>query len=199
MEKSGKGVGASLRRKEDRRHLHGAGQFVGDISLPGMLDAAFVRSPVAHGRIKSIDAPKHVFTARDFPDLKPIVAVTQIEGFKASDHPPLATERVRFAGEPVAVAVAATRAQAEDLAESVVVDIGELPAVVDMLDALKPGTPLVREEWGDNVFVRRENLYSDLEAAKKAAAGARTREDPKKRQSAGPPGGGAVPAAGGDR
>src|SRR3954471_21928150 len=186
MEKSGKGVGASLRRKEDRRHLHGAGQFVGDISLPGMLDAAFVRSPVAHGRIKSIDAPKNVFTARDFPDLKPIVAVTQIEGFKASDHPPLAIDRVRFAGEPVAVAVAATRAEAEDLAESVVVDIEELPAVVDMLDALKPGAPLVREEWGDNVFVRRENLYGDIEAARKQAAVTVKREYRMNRQSAVP-------------
>jgi aerobic carbon-monoxide dehydrogenase large subunit len=144
---SGKGVGASLRRKEDRRHLHGAGQFVSDIRLPGMLEVAFVRSPVANGRIRSIDAPRNVFAARDFPGLKPIVAVTKIEGFKYSEHPALASERVRFAGEPIAMAVGATRSEAEDLAESVAVDIEELPAVVDMLEALKPGAPLVREEW----------------------------------------------------
>jgi len=176
MEKKGKGVGAALRRKEDRRHLHGRGQFVSDIRLPGTIEVAFVRSPVAHGRIRSIDAPPKVFTARDFPDLKPIVAVTKIEGFKYSEHPALATERVRFAGEPIAMAIGATRSEAEDIAEAVSVDIEELPAVVDMLDALKPGAPLVREEWGDNVFVRRENLYGDLEAAKKAAAVTVTRE-----------------------
>ena len=98
MEKSGKGVGAPLRRKEDRRHLHGVGQFVSDIRLPGTLEVAFVRSPVAHGTIKSIHIlGGKVFSARDFPDLKPIVAVTKIEGFKYSEHPALASERVRFA------------------------------------------------------------------------------------------------------
>jgi carbon-monoxide dehydrogenase large subunit len=190
MEKSGKGVGAAIRRKEDRRHLHGAGQFVADIALPAMVDVAFVRASVAHGRIKSIDIPPEhagkVFTARDFPTLKPIVAVTKIEGFKPSDHPPLATERVRFAGEPVAMAIGATRGEAEDIAETVALDIDELPAAVDMLDALKPGAPLVREEWGDNVFVSRENVYGDIDAARKAAAVTVTREYRMNRQSAVP-------------
>jgi aerobic carbon-monoxide dehydrogenase large subunit len=196
---SGKGVGASLRRKEDRRHLHGAGQFVSDIRLPGMLEVAFVRSPVANGRIRSIDAPRNVFAARDFPGLKPIVAVTKIEGFKYSEHPALASERVRFAGEPIAMAVGATRSEAEDLAESVAVDIEELPAVVDMLEALKPGAPLVREEWGDNVFVERLNDYGDLEAAKKSAAVTVTREYRMNRQSAVPLEGRAILAAWNDR
>ena len=82
MEKQGKGVGAPLRRKEDRRHLHGLGQFVADISLPHTLEVAFVRSPVAHGIVSRIDIPPQhaakVFTARDFPALKPIVAVTKV-------------------------------------------------------------------------------------------------------------------------
>lgn len=199
MEKSGKGVGASLRRKEDRRHLHGVGEFVADIRLPGTLEVAFVRSPVAHGAIKRIDVPEEharkVFTARDFPDLKPITAVTKIEGFKYSEHPALASERVRFAGEPIAAAIGATRSEAEDVADAVSVDIEELPAVVDMLEALKPGAALVREEWGDNVFVKRLNEYGDLEAARKSAAVSVTREYRMNRQSAVPLEGRAILAA----
>ena len=201
--RTGKGIGAPLARKEDRRHLHGRGQFVSDIRLPGMLEVAFVRSPVAHGAIKNIDVPQEharkVFTARDFPTLKPIVAVTKIEGFKHSEHPALATDRVRFAGEPIAIAIGATRSEAEDVADAVSVDIEELPAVVDMLEALKPGAPLVREEWGDNVFVQRENEYGDLEAARKSAAVTVKREYRMHRQSAVPLEGRAILAAWNDR
>ena len=200
MEKSGKGVGAALRRKEDWRHLHGRGQFVSDIRLPGMLEVAFVRSPVAHGIVRSIEAQKgKVFTARDFPTLKPIVAVTKMEGFKPSEHPPLATDRVRFAGEPVAMAIGETRSEAEDFAEAVPVEIEELPAVVDMLEALKPGAPLVREEWGDNLFVQRDNVYGDLEAARRNAAVTVTREYRMNRQSAVPLEGRATLAVWNDR
>ena len=203
MEKQGKGVGAPLRRKEDRRHLHGLGQFVADISLPHTLEVAFVRSPVAHGIVSRIDIPpKHaakVFTARDFPALKPIVAVTKVEGFKNSEHPALATARVRFAGEPIALAIAATRAQAEDVADSVSVEIEELPAVVDMLEAVKPGAPLIREEWGDNVYVQRQNQYGELEAARRNAAVTVTREYRMNRQSAVPLEGRAILAAWNER
>ena len=200
MEKKGKGVGAALRRKEDQRHLHGRGQFVSDIRLPGMLEVAFVRSPVAHGIVRSIEAQKgKVFTARDFPTLKPIVAVTKMEGFKSSEHPPLATDRVRFAGEPIAMAAGETRSEAEDLAELVSLDIQELPAVVDMLEALKPGAPLVREEWGDNLFVQRDNVYGDLEAARRSAAVTVTREYRMNRQSAVPLEGRATLAVWNDR
>ncbi len=190
MHKEGKGVGASLRRKEDWRHLRGLGQFVPDMKVPGMLEVAFVRSSVAHGLVKAIDVPgehrARVFTARDFPQAKPIVAVAKIEGFKYSEHPALATERVRFAGEPVCLCTGSSRAEAEDVAESVSLEIEELPAVVDMLDAVKPGAPLIREEWGDNVYVSRTNTYGDIEAAKKAAAVTVTREYRMNRQSAVP-------------
>ena len=172
--KTGKGVGASVRRKEDRRHLHGQGQFVSDIRVPGILDVAFVRSPVAHGIIKDISIPEDVrdkvFTAADFPGVKPIIAVPKVEGFKYSEHPPLATDRVRFAGEPIAMAIAKSRGEAEDIADSVFVDIDELPAVVDMLAATKPGAYVRREEWGDNVYVEEGNEYGDLEWAKQNAA-----------------------------
>jgi carbon-monoxide dehydrogenase large subunit len=170
----GKGVGARLRRKEDKRHLRGQGYFVSDVRVPGIIDVAFIRSPVAHGILKSVDIPgQHVgkvFQARDFPDLKPIVAVPQIDGFKYSEYPGLATDRVRFAGEAIAMAIGATRSIAEDIAEEVGLNIEELPAVVDMLSAVTAGSPLIRDEWGDNVFVEKLVEVGDLENARKNAA-----------------------------
>ena len=190
MNKQGKGIGAPLRRKEDHRHLRGQGQFVSDIRVPGIIDVAFVRSPSAHGIIKRIDIPQaylgQVFQASDFPDVKPIIAVPKVEGFKYSEHPALASERVRFAGEPIAMAIGASRAIAEDIASAVFVEIEELPAVVDMLDAVRPGATLIREEWGDNVYVAKHTDYGDIASARKAAAVTVTREYRMNRQSAVP-------------
>src|SRR4051812_44538114 len=136
---TGHGVGASMRRKEDARFLAGTGQFVGDIRLPGMLDVAFVRSPVAHGKLGSIDKPDdaadRVFTMDDLAGVKPIVANTTLPGFKPSEQWPLARDKVRQVGEMIAMCVAATRAEAEDLAARVDVQIDDLPAVVDMVNA----------------------------------------------------------------
>jgi carbon-monoxide dehydrogenase large subunit len=200
---AGKGVGARLRRKEDARHLHGRGRFVADIQLPGILDVAFVRSPVAHGIVRGIEVPDahrgQVFTAADFPDLKPIVALTKIEGFKPSEHPALATDRVRFAGEPVAMAIGPSRGAAEDIADAVVLDIEELPAVVDMIAATLPGSPLIREEWGDNVYVQKSASYGDLDAARREASVVVTREYRMNRQAAVPLEGRAILAVWDDR
>jgi carbon-monoxide dehydrogenase large subunit len=202
-EKAGRGVGARVQRKEDHRHLHGRGRFVSDMRLPGMLEVAFVRSAYAHGAIKDIQIPEEhagsVFTAADFPDVKPIIAVPKVEGFKYSEHPALATDRVRFAGEPIAMAVGATRGIAEDIADTVFVDIEELPAVVDMLKAVQPGSPLMREEWGDNIYVQKDNVYGDVEAAKRDAAVVVTREYRMNRQSAVPMEGRAILAVWDDR
>jgi carbon-monoxide dehydrogenase large subunit len=187
---TGKGIGARMRRKEDHRHLRGQGQFVSDIRIPGILDVAFVRSQMAHGIIKGINIPEEhkgkVFTASDFPDVKPIVAHPKIEGFKYSEHPALATDRARFAGEPIAMAIGANRGIAEDIADSVFVDMEELPAVVDMVEATKPGSPLLREEWGDNVYVEKNAEFGDLETVRKNAAVTITREYRMNRQSAVP-------------
>ncbi len=187
---TGKGIGARMRRKEDQRHLHGKGQFVSDVRMPGILDVAFVRSPSAHGIIKSIAIPDEyhgqVFQAGDFPGLANIIAVPKVAGFKYSEHPALATDRVRFAGEPIAMAIGSTRAIAEDIADSVVVDIEELPAVVDMIAATLPGSPLIREEWGDNIYVEKQAEFGDLEAARRDAAVTVTREYRMNRQSAVP-------------
>ena len=163
-----KGVGASITRKEDDRFLRGRGQFVGDIKLARMLDAAFVRSPVAHGSLKSIDIPNSfkdsVFTSNDLNNVKPIRAVSGLNGFKASEQPVLAEEKVRWAGELLAVCVAETRALAEDIADEVFAEIDELNPVIEMLEARQVGSPLVHEDWGDNIFLET-NVDTGVEDA----------------------------------
>jgi aerobic carbon-monoxide dehydrogenase large subunit len=154
---SGKGVGSRLIRKEDDRYLRGHGQFVADIRLPGMKEAAFARSPVAHARIRAIRVPEAhrgvVFTAEDLVGVKPISAVSGLPGFKVSDQPALAAGKVRQVGELVAMCLADSRAAAEDIAQSLTLELEELPAVHDMLEGRKPGAPLLHEHWGDNVFL----------------------------------------------
>src|SRR5437667_11899655 len=119
---SAQGIGARLGRKEDDRLLRGRGQFVADIRLPGMKDVAFLRSPVAHARIRGISIPpaqrSSTFTAADLVGVRPIRAVSGLRGFKVSEQPPLATDKVRHVGELVAMCIAATTADAGDLAAS---------------------------------------------------------------------------------
>lgn len=151
------GIGARLLRKEDDRFMRGRGEFVADLRLAGMRDVAFVRSPLAHARIKDIRIPPQyrdsVFIAADLADVKPIRAVSGLPGFKVSEQPILAFEKVRQVGELIAMCVADTRAEAEDIAAAVEVDFEELPAVHDMLLARRPDSALLHEHWGDNVFL----------------------------------------------
>jgi carbon-monoxide dehydrogenase large subunit len=151
------GIGARLKRKEDFRLLRGRGRYVGDIHMPGLREVAFVRSPVAHAVIRGVTIPpgreRDVLTAQHLVGVKPIRSLSGIPGFKASDYPPLATGKVRYAGEAVALCLARTRAEAEDLAQLVTLDLDPLPAVTDALAAREPGAPLVHEAWGDNLFM----------------------------------------------
>jgi len=170
---SSKGVGARLPRKEDRRFLLGQGEYVANIRLAGMLEVAFVRSPMAHARIRGIGKPAgredSVFAFDDLQGVRPIRAVASLKGFKPSEQPVLADRKVRQVGELVAMCVAPTRAEAEDLADQVELDLEELPAVVDMLEARTHPPALVHEEWGDNVFL--ESLIDDdLSAIRREAA-----------------------------
>ncbi|MBI1988414.1 MAG: xanthine dehydrogenase family protein molybdopterin-binding subunit, partial [Betaproteobacteria bacterium] len=162
------GVGAPVLRKEDNRLLRGRGQFVADLRLPGMQDVAFVRSPLAHANIRGIDIPPAhrgvVFTADDLAGVKPIRAVSGLPGFKISEQPPLAAGKVRHVGELVAMCVAATRAEAEDIAASVRLDLDELPAVHEMLAGRAKGAPLLHESWGDNIFLET-NVEVDIARA----------------------------------
>ncbi len=150
------GIGDSVLRKEDGRFLHGCGQYVGDFRFAGMRDVAFVRSPVAHARLKQIHVPEQfrsaVFTAEDLTGVKPIVSAPPLKDFKYSAEPILAVDRLRYVGEMIAMCVAPTRAEAEDIAAAVTLEFEELPVVIDMLAACEPGSPLVHEEWGDNIF-----------------------------------------------
>jgi carbon-monoxide dehydrogenase large subunit len=151
------GVGHSVLRKEDDRYLRGRGVFVADIRPAGTRDLAFVRSPLAHARITAIRKPAGledaVFVAADLVGVLPITAVSGLPGFKPSSQPSLAVDRVRMVGECVAVCVAATRAEAEDIAELVEVEYDPLPAVSDMLAARGADAPRIHDGWADNVFL----------------------------------------------
>src|SRR5689334_15402457 len=128
----------SVKRVDDPRLLRGIGQFVGDISLPGQLEAAFLRSPHAHARLLSVDlssalAMPSVAAARNGAEAmtlaRPQRAQLRLAGFKSSDLPCLATEKVRCVGQAVAAVVAETRYQAEDALDLIEAQYEALPAV----------------------------------------------------------------------
>jgi aerobic carbon-monoxide dehydrogenase large subunit len=170
---SKQGIGASLPRLEDERFLHGRGQFCADIALPGMLHAAFVRSPHAHARIVSVKKPAgfegQVYVAADLAGVGRIRSTAKLPGFKPSDWPVLVATKTRHVGEPIAMAIGTSPAQAEDIAALVEIEYEELKPVVSMWDALASGAPLVHDEWGDNVLVDLKLEAGDLAAAKSAA------------------------------
>ncbi len=182
-----RGVGAPLRRKEDDRFLRGRARYVRDIVLPGMWNAAFLRSDVAHARIKSITKPagneKHVFVAADLEGLNPIRAVSGIPGSNSADYPVLATDKVRYVGQPVAVAVAPTRAEAETLAQQIEVTYEPLPCVINTRAALEDNAPLVHEAWSNNVLSQLTIVGGDIDEAKRLATNVTTRRYRTSRQA----------------
>jgi carbon-monoxide dehydrogenase large subunit len=184
------GIGVPLKRNEDARFLQGRGQYLGDLALPNMKDVAFLRSPLAHARLRGIELPDDyrdvIFTADDLHDIKPIVAKSTAPGFKVSVHHPLASGKVRFVGEPIAMCVAGTRAAAEDIAQQVLVDFDELPAVVDMTKALDSGSPRVHDDWADNLALETRINAGDIAAVRAAAAVTVTREYRMNRQASVP-------------
>jgi len=157
--------GQPIKRNEGPRLLTGQALFVDDVDLPGMLHAAFLRSAYAHARIRGIDASAAlartgvaaVYTAADLGDYwKPgplLVPPPPIEGrvFNERTQVPLAKDKVRFAGEPIAVVIAESRYLAEDALTDIVVDFEPLPAVVDLEKALEPGSALAHDDVGSNV------------------------------------------------
>ncbi len=151
------GIGGRVLRKEDHRFLHGRGNYVSDIILPGQQEVAFLRSPVAHARIVRIrkpqnEAAKAIFINEDL-DILPIVGTSSIPNFKVVPQHALASDKVRHVGEMIAMAVAPTRAEAEDLLEQVEVEYDELPVVMDALAAMDKGSARVHDELEENVFV----------------------------------------------
>ena len=170
-------VGRPIPRVEDARLLRGLGLFVDDIQRPGMLHAAFARSPHGHARITRIDASPAreldgvalVLTAEDIEDLAPIATGLPREEVVANNRPVLPSETVRFVGEPVACVIASSRYVAEDAAQLVDVDYEPLPAVVDAERSLAEGTPLLHEGTESNNFAHIEYEQGDVEAAFAAA------------------------------
>ncbi len=150
-------IGARLLRKEDARHLMGAGMFIADIRMPGLKDVAFVRSQRAHARLRQIRKPEgfaaQVFTLGDLGPLKILEAGPELAAFRHGPYPALADDRVRYVGQTIAACVAPTRAQAEDLADRVAVELEELPAVVDCVAAMRPGSARLFDAWPDNAFI----------------------------------------------
>ena len=152
-----RGIGARALRREDDRYLRGRGRYVADIRRLGMLDIAFVRSPLAHALIRSISKPdagsEAVFVSSDLVGVAGIRADCGLPGFRSSIQPILADTKVRHVGEPIAACLADTRAAAEDLAELVEVNFEELPAVVDMQTAREKSAPLLHDHWEENAFL----------------------------------------------
>ena len=167
-------VGDRHLRKEDPRLLTGRGRYVGDIALPGMLHVALVRSPHAHARILGVDAAR----AREHPGVVDVVTFADL-GHSARTlpmvppHPelrgmnfaPLAGDRARFVGEPVAAVVADSRYAAEDARELIAVDYEPLPSA----QTLAPGAPPVHDEIRDNVAGRVTLARGDVDAALRAS------------------------------
>ncbi|HJU17649.1 MAG TPA: xanthine dehydrogenase family protein molybdopterin-binding subunit [Stellaceae bacterium] len=181
-------VGRSLLRREDRRLLRGEGQFVADLVLPRMVHAVFVRSPLAHAHIRTVDltraaAAPGVLCALSGADLLPLLPpvpdaqISLPRKWQASiphtilnpREPVLAHGKARHVGEALAVVVAETREQAEDAAERVAIDCQPLPAVVDPEKALAPGAPIVHERFATNLLGTFSVEKGAVEAALAAA------------------------------
>ena len=156
-------TGASIKRSEDPRILTGSGRYVDDIKLPGMLHAAFVRSPLAHARVISVD----VSAARALPGVVAAFTGAELEamtvpgpdalsalmgtGGPTPEFTLLATDKVRFVGDPLAVVVAESRYLAEDGCELVEVGYDDLPPVTSAAFALDPASPALFANLGDNI------------------------------------------------
>jgi carbon-monoxide dehydrogenase large subunit len=171
-------TGTSVKRSEDPRILTGGGRYIGDLKLPGMLHAAFVRSPMAHARVLSVDAS----AARELPGVVAVLTGAEVEAITVPGPDPmfavmggggpspayslLATDRVRLVGDPVAIVIAESRALAEDGCELVDVDYAELPAVASAACALDPGSPPVFADLGDNIIgPHRRSEHGDVAGA----------------------------------
>jgi aerobic carbon-monoxide dehydrogenase large subunit len=182
-----KGIGSSILRNEDERLLAGRSSFIADISQPGMWEVAFLRSPVAHAKIVSVQKPEgaesRVFLLSDLGDILPIRADSQAKGFRRSDYPALANDKVRFVGEPIAICLGRTRAAAEDLAQQVFVEFEELPAVSDLSQCRDPAYPPIHPGWTENLYLETQIDVGDVERARATAAVTLTREYRMNRQA----------------
>jgi len=158
------GIGASTKRREDVRFLTGTGNYTDDINLRGQAYVHFLRSDVAHGTLKSVDTGEaeampgviRIFTGADFEEVGGLPCgwqVTDRDGnpMQEPGHPVIARGKVRHVGEIIAAVVAESRDAARDAAEAIMVDIDDLPAVVDMKAALEEGATKVHDDLTSNL------------------------------------------------
>jgi carbon-monoxide dehydrogenase large subunit len=171
---SPRAVGARVLRREDPRFLTGQGRYVSDVELPGMLHAAFVRSPLAHARVAEIDGNGAlelpgvvaVLTVYDLDRFaRPLRARKSSPGYYECDTEILARDKVRFAGDQVALVVAESRYLAEDGAEAVQVEYEPLQPVLTLEQALADGAPAIHDEVPGNRFNRFETETGDVPGA----------------------------------
>lgn len=169
--------GRSVPRLEDGQLLRGQGRFVDDIHLPGLLHAAFLRSPVAHGRLGAID----VAAAEALPGVRRVLTYRDLRPLLSSDRIPLAMpsaalrfdvdpfvlarDEVCHVGEPIALVIAESRHIAEDALALIEVALDPLPVVVDPRKGLAPGAPRARQDCPDNLVARTTAQYGDVDAA----------------------------------
>jgi aerobic carbon-monoxide dehydrogenase large subunit len=177
-------VGRSMPRREDQRLLTGRGQFIADFELPHMLHAVFVRSPVAHARIKAVDLSRaaaapgvaYVLSGAELVRQLPPVSDSQLalpskwttlvqHKFINPQQPLLAHDKVRHVGEAVAVILAESRYAAEDAAQLVTLDLDPLPAVLDPEESLRTGATIVHDRFGTNLIGAFTVGKGDVDAA----------------------------------
>ena len=171
-------IGAPMERREDLRFLRGRGEYVDDLSVPGLLHAVILRSAVAHGRIRKIDVSaalkipdvRAVITAKDMPNGVPIIPMRlqPLPEFKPFEQPVIAHDKARYVGEPLAVVLATSAAIAEDALEAIAVEIEELPAINDWTVAAKKQSVLF-ETPGTNRSLVFHARKGDADAAFKTA------------------------------
>src|SRR5262245_41694199 len=164
---SATGIGAAVRRKEDKRFITGKGHYTDDVNRPGQAHAYFLRSPHAHAKIRKIDAK----AAAAMPGVLAVLTgaelaadkignlicgwmITSKDGsqMKMAPHPAIAHGKANHVGDAVAVVVAETLAQAKDAAERVKVDYTVLPAVADPAKAQAKGAPQIHEVAASNTI-----------------------------------------------
>lgn len=164
-------VGRSVRRRDLLEKVTGAARYAVDATMPGMLHAVVVRSDRAHARLLAVEAE----AALAHPDVVAVVTAGDLEGLFArfghivADHWILATQKVRYYGEPVAVVLAESRGAAHDAARDVVVRYEDLPPVMTTAAALEPGAPLVHERTYD---ATGDDSFTNLAGSAEDAGGA---------------------------
>jgi carbon-monoxide dehydrogenase large subunit len=176
----GRVLGSPVLRSEDRALLTGAARYLDDVPCEGALHGVFVRSPIAHALVRSVDLDEArampgvagVFVAGDLGGLR----MPPVEGSpEVFARPLLAIDRVRFVGEPVAVVVARTRVQAMDAADAVAVDYQPLPPVIDPEAALEPDAAILFPAHGSNLAIRVDDVADDPSALEDAETVLRAR------------------------